>query len=93
MILKTITKKKYDEEESTESHTYLETNYYGDISYIQKSLPLEHKDGKIESLTLHFKDESELVLVLRTLEKDVWIDSYQNMFLMNDKGETIERII
>lgn len=93
MVLKTITKRKYDDESTTESHTYLETNYYSDISYVSKNLPLEHTDGKVESMTLHFKDDNEILLVLRTLEDNVWIENYQNVFLMNDKGETIERIV
>lgn len=34
-----------------------------------------------------------MCLILRTLEKDVWVDNYVHVFLMNDEGKTIERII
>lgn len=93
MILKTVTKRKYEEAEATESNTYLVTEYYSDIEFINRLLPLEHQDGKTENITLHFQDGREMCLILRTLEKDVWVDNYVHVFLMNDEGKTIERII
>ena len=93
MVLKTVKRRKYDIENSTKSETYLETDYFADIDYINKSLPLEHKDGKTENITLHFKDGREICLILRTLENNGWIDNYEHVFLMNDEGKTIERII
>ena len=93
MILKTVTQRKYENEDSTESNTYLVTDYYSDIEFINKALPLEHKDGKTEHITLHFKDGREICLILRTLENNGWIDNYEHVFLMNDEGKTIERII
>ena len=81
MVLKTVTQRKYENEDSTESNTYLVTDYYSDIEFINKALPLEHKDGR------------EICLILRTLENNGWIDNYEHVFLMNDEGKTIERII
>lgn len=93
MILKTVTQKKYEKHDSTENDPYLVTDYYSDIEFINKILPLEHEDGKTENIRLHFKDGREICLILRTLKKNAWIDNYHNVFLMNDEGKTIERII
>ena len=93
MVLKTVKRRKYDIENSTKSETYLETDYFADIDYINKSLPLEHKDEKTENIKLCFKDGRELVLILRTLKNNSWVDNYEHVFLMNDEGKTIERII
>lgn len=95
MVLKTVKRRKYDIENSTESETYLETDYFADIDYINKSLPLEHKDEKTENIKLCFKDGRELILILRTLKNNAnaWVDNYEHVFLMNDEGKTIERII
>lgn len=93
MVLKTVKRSQYDIEDSTESNTYLDTDYYSDIEFINKALPLEYQDGKTENITLHFKDGREICLILRTLENNGWIDNYEHVFLMNDEGKTIERII
>ena len=93
MVLKTVKRRQYDIENSTESETYLETDYFADIDYVLKSLPLEHKDEKTENIKLCFKDGRELIFVLRTLKNNVWVDNYEHVFLMNDEGKTIERII
>ena len=63
MVLKTVKRRKYDIEDSTESETYLETDYFADIDYINKSLPLEHRDEKKENIILCFKDGIELVII------------------------------
>lgn len=93
MVLKTVKERKYELEDATESNTYLETEYYSGIEFINKSLPLEHQEGKTENINLHFRDGKQICLVLRTLEKNVWVDNYENVFLMNDEGKTIERLV
>lgn len=93
MILKTIKNRKYEIENSTESETLLETDYYSDIDYVNKSLPLEHQDEKTENIKLCFKDGREITLILRTFKNNAWVDNYKHVFLMNDEGKTIERII
>jgi len=93
MVLKTVKKKFYEVENSTERDTYLETDYYSDINYISKSLPLDKQNKKTENIKLIFKDGRELVIILRTFEINAWIDNYEHVFLMNDDGKTIERLI
>lgn len=93
MILKTIKKENFETEESTESNLALITQYYDNIDYIDKFLSLEHRDGMAEYIKISFRNGNEISLILRNLENDTWIDSYQNVFLMNDDGKTIEKIV
>ena len=93
MVLKTVKRRQYDIENSTESETYLETDYITDIGYISRSLPLEHKDEKTENIKMCFKDGRELIFILSTLKNNVWVDKYEHVFLMNDEGKTIERLV
>ncbi len=93
MILKTIKKKTYEIENSTEKRTNLETRIYSNIDYIGRDLPLDREDGISETITLHLRNGNELSLALRILEGKVWVDNFNEVYLMNDEGKTIERII
>jgi len=94
MVLKTIRTVDYSDECSTESNRQQETCYYPDLNFVQKDLALEHSIGKNEILRLFFNDGREISLVLRTMkEEGVWYDLYDNVFLMNDEGKTIERLV
>lgn len=99
MILKTIKKENYNIEDSTEKESFLQTFYYDNIDHIERYLPLEHNDSVVEYLKMFFYDGKEISLVLRTLEIDkkcsgeVWVDNFSSVFLMNNEGKTIERIV
>ena len=76
-----------------DNSSWLETHYLDGVSQLMKNLSLENAAGKTETATLEFTDGRELILILREFKDDVWVDNYKNVYLMNDKGETIERLV
>ena len=94
MILKTIRTKIFEFEESDiPNQEYFEDEFYSNIKQVSVYVPAEHEDGKMHSILLTFEDGSEYDITVATLKNDVWIYEYKNIFLMNDKGETIERLL
>lgn len=87
MIVKTIKKANVDIDG-------YETEYFGNVKKAIRFEPcLEQKEKIAETIELFFNDGSSMFLVLGTIEKENYKKEYNSVFLMNDKGETIERII
>lgn len=90
MILKTMRRKIYIPEESTEKNENYEVNYIGNIAQAIKMF--DYKELSTD-ITLVFNDKSTLRLALSVKEDNAEKMLYDNVFLLNDKGETIERLI
>ena len=93
MILKTVGKSDYKIEESTISRKMHDTNYYFNISHLDRHRPVEPKEGDCEVLTLTFNNGESISLILFDYENDTYKAVYEHVYLMNDKGETVERIL
>lgn len=90
MILKTMRKKKYDLKDATESVETYEINFIGNIKSVNK---VYNYNEMSTSLGLYFNDDSSQIFLLSEKEDNAEKMLYENVFLLNDKGETIERLI
>ena len=93
MILKTVGKRKYEVKDSTIIKEQNETQYFSDIKYVRRCFPTNPKEGDCESINIHFNNGQELSLILFDYENDTYKAVYEHVYLMNDKGETVERIL
>ena len=88
MILKTMRKKKYDlENHSLETY---EVNYVANIKEINKVF---NYDELFTSVNLIFNDNSSQIVLLSEKENNAEKMLYESVFLLNDKGQTIERLV
>lgn len=71
-----------------------EISYRGNIKNINCSYPLNSKDT-FQVLRIYYKDGSEENLVIGEYNKEIdeYEPVYRFIYLMNDEGKTIERII
>lgn len=91
MILKTMRKRKYDlEVNSTEKTEKYEVTYISDIKEINRVFDY---NGLSTDVVLVFNDNSTLTLALSVKEDNAEKMLYDNVFLLNDKGENIERLV
>lgn len=88
MILKTMRKRKYDLE--VNSAERYETYYISNIKEVNKVFDYNELSTDV---ILVFNDNSTLNLALSVKENNAEKMLYDNVFLLNDKGQTIERII
>lgn len=97
MILKLTGKRQYniEKEDSTENYIIesFETDYIGNISKVKRSVPGNHRKDNNENLTIDFNDGSQMCLVIGEFKNGTYYPCYKNVFLMNDEGKTIERLI
>lgn len=89
MILKTMRKKKYDVENSTETVETYEINYISNIKEINKVFNYNELST---SVNLIFNDNSSQIFLLSEKEDNAEKMLYESVFLLNDKGQTIERL-
>lgn len=90
MVLKTMRRKIYNPDDSTEKFENYEVNYIGNVAQVIRTF--DYKELSTD-ITLVFNDNSTLRLVLSVEENNAEKMLYDNVFLLNDKGETIERLI
>ena len=90
MILKTMRKKIYEPENSTDKDETYEINYIDKIKTINRIFNYEKL---FTTLDITFEDNTKLLLLLSERENNAEKMLYENVFLLNDKGETIERLI
>lgn len=90
MILKTMRKKIYEPENSTEKIETYEINYIDKIKTINRIFNYEQL---FTTLNLTFEDNSTLLFLLSERLDNAEKMLYDNVFLLNDKGETIERLV
>lgn len=88
MILKTIRNKKYDEK----NHS-IETYEVGYISNIKEINKVFNYNELFTSVNLIFNDNSSLIMSLSEKENNAEKMLYEKVFLLNDKGQTIERLV
>lgn len=87
MVVKTIKKAKLDIDG-------YEEEYFGNVKEIKRFNPcLNQKEEVADTLELKFKDDSSMLLVLGMVGNESYAKKYNSVFLMNDNGETIERLI
>lgn len=89
MILKTMRKKKYDVENSTETVETYEINHISNIKEINKVFNYNELST---SVNLIFNDNSSQIFLLSEKEDNAEKMLYESVFLLNDKGQTIERL-
>lgn len=90
MILKTMRKRTYEPENSTDKIETYEVTYIDNI----KSLNRVFSCQKLESyLDIQYQDGSKNALIISEKDVDVEKMLYEYIFILNDKGETIDRII
>lgn len=89
MILKTMRKKKYDVENSTETVETYEINYISNIKEINKVFNYNELST---SVNLIFNDNSSQIFLLSEKEDNAEKMLYESVFLLNDRGQTIERL-
>lgn len=90
MILKTMRKIIYEPENSTEKIETYEINYIDKIKTINRIFNYEQL---FTTLNLTFEDNSTLLFLLSERLDNAEKMLYDNVFLLNDKGETIERLV
>ena len=87
MVVKTIKKAKFDIDG-------YEEEYFGNVKEIKRFNPcLNQKEEVADTLELKFEDSSSMLLVLGMVCNESYAKKYNSVFLMNDNGETIERLI
>ena len=95
MILKLVRTKKYEIEDSTEVSINEETTYINNIKSVTRIIPInDRKNRKDELLQIKYENDLETNIVIGEFTNDNCINySYKNIFLMNDEGKTIERLV
>ena len=86
MVVKTIKKAELDVDG-------YEEEYFGNVKEIKRFNPCLNQEEEIaDTLELKFKDGSSMLLVLGMAGNESYAKKYNSVFLMNDNGETIERL-
>lgn len=88
MILKTM--RKMENNLKKHSSEIYEVNYVANIKGINKVF---NYDELFTSVNLIFNDNSSQILLLSEKENNAEKMLYENVFLLNDKGQTIDRLI
>lgn len=95
MILKLVRTKKYEIEDSTEVSINEETTYINNIKSVTRIIPMnDRKNRKDELLQIKYENELEINIIIGEFTNNNCINYfYKNIFLMNDEGKTIERLV
>ncbi len=95
MILKLVRTEKYEIEDSTEVAINEETTYINNIKSVTRIIPInDRKNRKDELLQIKYENDLEINIVIGEFTDDSCINYlYKNIFLMNDEGKTIERLV
>jgi hypothetical protein len=95
MILKLVRTEKYEIEDSTEVAINEETTYINNIKSVTRIIPInDRKNRKDELLQIKYENDLEINIVIGEFTDDNCINYlYKNIFLMNDEGKTIERLV
>lgn len=90
MILKTMKKAIYEPENTTEKVETYEVDYIDNISSAKKVYNYNHS---FTSLDLKLNNGDSLCLLLSENQEGTEKMLYEHVFLLNNSGQTIERII